>query len=58
MTNPVILMVSRQELDEVSNELSKAKMTSVRPAKPYSPTGREQHIQQLHQKLKLVNDGH
>lgn len=53
----MILMVSCQELDEVSNELSKAKMTSVRPAKPYSPTGREQHIQQLHQKLKLVNDG-
>ncbi|XP_013767861.1 coiled-coil domain-containing protein 73 isoform X2 [Pundamilia nyererei] len=46
----------KKELDEVSNELSKAKMTSVRPAKPYSPTGREQHIQQLHQKLKLETE--
>ncbi|CAI5668003.1 unnamed protein product [Oreochromis niloticus] len=46
----------KKELDEVSNELSKAKMTSVRPVKPYSPTGREQHIQQLHQKLKLETE--
>lgn len=47
-----------QELEEVGNKLIKAKMLAVRHDKSQSPTGREQHIQQLHQKLNMVNDNH
>ncbi|XP_030587618.1 coiled-coil domain-containing protein 73 isoform X2 [Archocentrus centrarchus] len=46
----------KKELDEVSNKLTKAKMTLVRHDKPRSPTGGEQHIQQLQQKLKLETE--
>lgn len=44
-----------QELEEVSNKLIKAKMSSVRPDKTQSPPGREQHVQQLYQKLNMVD---
>lgn len=43
-----------QELEEVSKQLIKAKMTSV--IQTHSPTGKEQQIQQLHQKLIMVKD--
>lgn len=51
-------MVLFQELEEVSSNLIKVKMSSVRLDKNPSPTGREQRIQQLHQKLNMVNDNH
>ena len=49
-------LVLSQELEEVSHKLIKAKMSSVRHDKVQSPPGREQQIQQLHQKLNMVND--
>lgn len=49
-------VVLSQELGEVSTKLIKAKMTTVRHDKTHSPTGREQRIQQLQQKLNMVND--
>ena len=47
-------MVLSQEVEEVSNKLINAKMSSVRHDQAQSPTGREQHFQQLHQKLNMV----
>lgn len=47
-------MVLSQEVEEVSNKLIKAKMSSVRHDQAQSPTGREQRVQQLHQKLNMV----
>ncbi|XP_033491903.1 coiled-coil domain-containing protein 73 [Epinephelus lanceolatus] len=46
----------KKELEEVNNKLIKAKMSSVRHDKTYSPAGREQHIQQLHQKLNMETE--
>ncbi|XP_074488261.1 coiled-coil domain-containing protein 73 isoform X2 [Sebastes fasciatus] len=46
----------KKELEEVSNKLIKAKMSSVRHDKAHSPTGREQHCQQLHQKLIMETE--
>ncbi|XP_029289988.1 coiled-coil domain-containing protein 73 isoform X2 [Cottoperca gobio] len=43
----------KKEVEELSNKLIKAKMSSVRHDKAHSPTGREQHVQQLHQKLNM-----
>ncbi|XP_063732783.1 coiled-coil domain-containing protein 73-like isoform X2 [Eleginops maclovinus] len=46
----------KQEVEEVSNKLIKAKMSSVRHDQAQSPTGREQHFQQLHQKLNMETE--
>ncbi|XP_035520300.1 uncharacterized protein LOC118330032 [Morone saxatilis] len=46
----------KKELEEVSNKLIKAKMSSVRHDKTHSPTGREQRIQQLHLKLNMETE--
>ncbi|XP_056243466.1 nucleoprotein TPR-like isoform X2 [Seriola aureovittata] len=46
----------KKELEEVSNKLIKGKMTSVRHDKTYSHTGKEQHVQRLHQKLNMETD--
>ncbi|XP_034734215.1 sporulation-specific protein 15-like isoform X2 [Etheostoma cragini] len=46
----------KKELEEVSNKLIKAKMSSVRHDKAHSPTGREQHFQQLQQKLNMETE--
>nr|XP_020460008.1 coiled-coil domain-containing protein 73 isoform X4 [Monopterus albus] len=43
----------KKELEEASKKLIKAKMTSVRLDKTHSPIGKEQHVQQLHQKLNM-----
>ncbi|XP_031731534.1 coiled-coil domain-containing protein 73 isoform X2 [Anarrhichthys ocellatus] len=43
----------KKELEEVSHKLIKAKMSSVRHDEAHSATGREQHCQQLHQKLNM-----
>ncbi|XP_035858597.1 uncharacterized protein LOC116057600 isoform X5 [Sander lucioperca] len=45
-----------KELEEVSNKLIKAKMSSVRHDKAHSPSGREQHFQQLQQKLNMETE--
>ncbi|XP_033997486.1 coiled-coil domain-containing protein 73-like [Trematomus bernacchii] len=45
-----------KEVEEVSNKLIKAKMSSVRHDQAQSPTGREQHFQQLHQKLNMETE--
>eukprot|EP00064_Thunnus_orientalis_P005099 superscaffoldBa00000487_g5112 len=46
----------KKELEEVSNKLIKTKMLSVRHDKTQSPSGREQHVQQLHQKLNTETE--
>ncbi|KAJ4938410.1 hypothetical protein JOQ06_003030, partial [Pogonophryne albipinna] len=46
----------KKEVEEVSNKLIKAKMSSVRHDQAQSPTGREQHFQQLHQKLNMETE--
>ncbi|XP_032380510.1 coiled-coil domain-containing protein 73 isoform X3 [Etheostoma spectabile] len=46
----------KKELEEVSNKLIKAKMSSVRHDKAHSPTGSEQHFQQLQQKLNMETE--
>ncbi|KAM7396243.1 hypothetical protein PAMP_019300 [Pampus punctatissimus] len=46
----------KKELEEVSNKLIKAKMSSVRHDKTQSPTYREQHVQQLQQKLNMESE--
>ncbi|XP_071362220.1 coiled-coil domain-containing protein 73 isoform X2 [Trachinotus anak] len=46
----------KKELDEVSNKLIKDKMTSVRHDKSHSHTGKQQHIQRLHQKLNMETE--
>ncbi|KAK2841853.1 hypothetical protein Q5P01_012053 [Channa striata] len=46
----------RKELEEVSKKLIKAKVTSVSHDKTNTPTGKEQHIQQLHQKLSMETE--
>ncbi|XP_068567702.1 coiled-coil domain-containing protein 73 isoform X2 [Cebidichthys violaceus] len=43
----------KKELEEVSHKLIKAKMYSVRHDEVHSAAGREQHCQQLHQKLNM-----
>ncbi|XP_014911334.1 coiled-coil domain-containing protein 73-like isoform X4 [Poecilia latipinna] len=43
----------KKELEEVSNKLIKEKMNSVRHKKTQSPLGREQHIQELQQKVHM-----
>ncbi|XP_078114186.1 coiled-coil domain-containing protein 73 [Sander vitreus] len=45
-----------KELEEVSNKLIKAKMSSVRHDKAHSPSGRAQHFQQLQQKLNMETE--
>lgn len=45
-----------QELDEFRSKLIKVKMTSVSHDKSHGPTIREQHVQELRQKLHMVND--
>ncbi|XP_054475549.1 restin homolog isoform X2 [Anoplopoma fimbria] len=45
-----------KELEEVSHKLIKAKMSSVRHDEAHSSTGREQHCQQLHQKLNMETE--
>lgn len=47
-------LILLQELEEVSNKLIKEKINSVRHEKIQSPLGREQHIQELQQKLHMV----
>ncbi|XP_044049416.1 coiled-coil domain-containing protein 73-like isoform X6 [Siniperca chuatsi] len=46
----------KKELEEVSKKLIMAKMSSVRHDKILSPTGREQCIQQLQQKLSMETE--
>nr|XP_020460019.1 coiled-coil domain-containing protein 73 isoform X14 [Monopterus albus] len=46
----------KKELEEASKKLIKAKMTSVRLDKTHSPIGKEQHVQQLHQKLNMETE--
>ncbi|KAF1387170.1 hypothetical protein PFLUV_G00102570 [Perca fluviatilis] len=46
----------KKELEEVSNKLIKAKMSSVRHDKAHSPSGTEQHFQQLQQKLHMETE--
>ncbi|KAM8750814.1 coiled-coil domain-containing protein 73 isoform 3-T3 [Acanthopagrus schlegelii] len=46
----------KKELEEVNSNLIKVKMSSVRLDKNPSPTGREQRIQQLHQKLNMETE--
>lgn len=50
--------VLSQELEEVSNKLIKAKMSSVSRDKTHSPAGGEQRVQQLQHKLSVVHDHH
>lgn len=52
----VMCVVRSQELDGVSNKLIKEKMKSVVHEKTHSPARREQHLQELQQKLKMVNN--
>ncbi|XP_033940203.1 coiled-coil domain-containing protein 73 isoform X2 [Pseudochaenichthys georgianus] len=46
----------KKEVEEVSNKLIKAKMSSVRHDQAHSPTGREQRVQQLQQKLNMETE--
>ncbi|XP_073327458.1 coiled-coil domain-containing protein 73 isoform X2 [Pagrus major] len=46
----------KKELEEVSSKLIKVKMSSVTLDKNHSLTGREQRIQQLHQKLNMETE--
>lgn len=56
LTYPLITTVPIQGLEDVTNQLIKAKMSSLKQEKSHSPPGREQHIQQLHQKVNTVTD--
>lgn len=47
-------VVRSQELVGASNKLIKEKMKSVVHEKTHSPARREQHLQELQQKLKMV----
>lgn len=44
-----------QELEDISNNLMKAKMSSFRKDESHSPTDRELRFQQLQQRLNKVN---
>ncbi|XP_037307291.2 uncharacterized protein LOC119196028 [Pungitius pungitius] len=46
----------KKELEEVSHELIKARMTSVRRDEARGATGREQHCEQLHHQLNLETE--
>ncbi|XP_036001005.1 coiled-coil domain-containing protein 73 [Fundulus heteroclitus] len=46
----------KKELEEVRNKLIKEKMKSVRHEKTQSPLGREQHVQELQQKLNAETE--
>ncbi|KAM4554441.1 coiled-coil domain-containing protein 73 [Fundulus diaphanus] len=46
----------KKELEEVRNKLIKEKMKSVRHEKTQSPLGREQHVQELQQKLNVETE--
>ncbi|XP_054891531.1 coiled-coil domain-containing protein 73-like [Poeciliopsis prolifica] len=46
----------KKELEEVTNKLIKEKMNTVRHEKIQSPLGREQHIQELQQKLHMESE--
>ncbi|KAE8277284.1 Coiled-coil domain-containing protein 73 [Larimichthys crocea] len=52
------LVSLKKELEEVSNKLIKAKMSSVSRDKTHSPAGGEQRVQQLQHKLTVVHDHH
>lgn len=56
LTYPLMTTVLFQGLEDVTNQLIKAKMSSFKQEQSHSPTGREQHVQQLHQKLNAVTD--
>ncbi|KAK2918221.1 hypothetical protein Q8A73_004967 [Channa argus] len=45
-----------EELEDVSKKLIKAKVTTVRHDKTHTPTGKEENIQQLHQKLDMESE--
>ncbi|KAF3689188.1 hypothetical protein EXN66_Car004860 [Channa argus] len=47
---------SELELEDVSKKLIKAKVTTVRHDKTHTPTGKEENIQQLHQKLDMESE--
>ncbi|XP_041854198.1 paramyosin-like isoform X2 [Melanotaenia boesemani] len=50
------IVLLTKELGEVSKKLIKVKMTSVRHDKIHSPSGREHHVQELHQKLNMETE--
>ncbi|XP_075327318.1 coiled-coil domain-containing protein 73 [Odontesthes bonariensis] len=51
-----VIVSLKKELDEVSNRLIKVKMTSFTHDKSHSPARREQHVQELQQKLSLETE--